>query len=214
MAQPPPAPPSDPRLSPPSPTACPDTATTALLLWVRESQGCVLNIAQLPGHKGKDSHPPYPLLCAGHLSQGQGVGFQGPQTNRVTSDLTDPSFPRILLLLVSSLSKGLQAAASSSAVLELDQRQSCSLACPRGDLLQTSPLLGQKGYGPSSLGMGSHRRGSQDFVYPKKLFYLLKVLVPDFCQTSKSMIKPRTIRRERSRSPWRRNARDRSKPTS
>lgn len=125
-----------------------------------------------------------------------------------------PVFPRILLLLVSSLSKGLQVAVSFSTVLELDQRQSCSLACPRGDPLQTSPMLGQKSYGPSSLGMGSHHRGSQDLVYPKKLFYMLKGLVPDFYQTSKSMVKPRTVRMARSRQPWRRNARDRNKPTS
>jgi len=113
-----------------------------------------------------------------------------------------------LPFLVSSLSKELQAAASSSAVLEQDQQQSCSMACPRGDPLQISPLLGQKDYGPSSLGMGSDCRGSQDLVYPKKFFHMLKELVPYLYQTSKSTIKPRMVRRGRSRSPWR------GKPTS
>lgn len=60
--------PLSPRPSLPSPTACPDVATTALPLQVRKGQGCGLNIAQLPGYKGKDSHPLHPLLHVGHLS--------------------------------------------------------------------------------------------------------------------------------------------------
>lgn len=44
------------------------TATIALLPWRREGQGHLINIAQVPGYKGKDSRVLRPLLRVGHLS--------------------------------------------------------------------------------------------------------------------------------------------------
>lgn len=151
-----------PMLPLPSPMACPDTATTAL-----GEGGPRLCDEHSPATRvqGKGQPPTAPTPLSGTpLLRTKELWFKASQTNKATPGLTDPHFTWILLLLVPPASKGLQAAAPSSAVLE----QSCSLACPGGDSLQTSPLLGQKGYSPSSWAQGVTTEVARTLSTPKQ----------------------------------------------
>lgn len=122
----------------PFPAPCPHTATTAL---AEGGPRLCADHSPTTRVQGKGQSPTtHTPLSGTPLLKTKKLWFKALQTNKATPGLTDPHFPWILLLLVPLLSKGLQAATSSSTVPEQEQRH--SPACARGDPLQTSPLLG------------------------------------------------------------------------
>lgn len=105
----------------------------------RKGQGWVLNTAWPPGYQGRYRHRRTHCPVQDTSPKDKELGFSW-----VTPDLTDLTSPRILLLFISPLYKGLRAAACSSAALELDQRQSCSLPAQEGILSRALPCSGRR----------------------------------------------------------------------